>query len=219
MQISHIGVFDSGRGGEFTTKYLRARFPDIQFTFLDDQEHAPYGEKTVPEIHQLAVNMVQRLVAKKVDLIVVACHTISSTCFDSVESESPVPLISVNKALLADLLTPPVSRRIGLLATSATVRSGWFAQHITENIDHSFTVSVACPQLATAIDAQDEVWIDRLLDEYLGQLPLNDLDTLALACTHYPVVTEQIRAKLSKPLQIHDARFQVGETIEKLLQS
>jgi len=219
MKISHIGVFDSGRGGEITTAYLRERFPEIQFTFLDDQAHAPYGEKTVEEIQQLAVNMVNRLVAKNVELIVVACHTISSTCFDYVQNESPVPLISVNKALLADLLTEPVSRKIGLLATSATVRSGWFARQITENIADSFTVSIACPQLATAIDAQDEAWIDRLLDEYLDQLPLNDLDTLALACTHYPVVTEQIRAKLSKPLQIHDARFQVGETIRELLQS
>jgi glutamate racemase len=219
MKISHIGVFDSGRGGEITTTYLRERFPDIQFTFLDDQAHAPYGEKTVEEIHELAVNMVNRLTTQNVDLIVVACHTISSTCFETVQEESPVPLISVNKALLTDLLTEPVSRRIGLLATSATVKSGWFARHITEHIADSFTVSVACPQLATAIDAQDEAWIDRLLDEYLGQLPLNDLDTLALACTHYPVVIEQIRSKLERPLQIHDARFQVGKTIENLLQS
>ncbi len=219
MNITHIGVFDSGKGGEITTTYLRQRFPELQFTFLDDQEHAPYGEKTNEQILELANNMVQRLLERNVDAIVVACHTISSTCFDRVQTHSPVPLISVNKALLSDLLTEPISKRIGLLATSATVRSGWFAQHITSSIPDSFTVSIACPELATAIDAQDAAWIDNLLDDCLQQLPLNSLDTLALACTHYPVVIDQIRAKLPQPLQIHDARFQVGETIQKLLES
>jgi glutamate racemase len=218
MSNSRIGVFDSGRGGEIMTRYLEKLYPQTTFVFKDDQEHAPYGEKTPEEMLVLANNMVQKVYAENVSAIVVACHTISSTCFEQASSTSPVPLLSVNEALLTDLLqTWPPPQNIGLLGTSTTVRSGWFDWHIQRHFPKANLTSIACPQLATAIDAHDESRIDALLDEYLAQLPLHDLDTLLLACTHYPVVKAEIERKLPHPLRILDAQQQVGLTLAQFV--
>jgi len=216
MKFQRVGVFDSGRGGEIMTDYLSQEFPAVEFVFRDDQANAPYGEKSPEQIYQLAVNMVNKLVAEKVEAIVVACHTISSTCFPEVEVVSPVPLLSVNEALLADLLTEPISNRIGLLATTATVRTNWFPQQLEKFNPEAQVYSVACPGLATAIDAKDEGWIDQLLDECLGQLPLSGIDTLALACTHYPVVKQEISRKIPSQIQILDAQRKIAEKMRHL---
>jgi len=214
-KISRIGVFDSGRGGEIMTQYLREHLPQLEFVFKDDQEHAPYGEKSPSEIFELGTNMVNKLVAEQVEAVVVACHTISSTCFSEVQAASPIPLISVNEALISEIATLPMPLHIGVLATRATVNTDWFPPHIKAlNPDNQIS-SVACPQLATAIDARNETWIDQLLDEYLAQLSLDSIEAIALACTHYPVVTEQIRAKLPRQIPILDAQRKVAEMISQ----
>lgn len=218
MKLERVGVFDSGQGGRIMTQYLQQQFPQLSFIFRDDQPNAPYGEKTPEQLYDLATNMITQLLAENVEAIVVACHTISSTCFAQVAAATPVPLISVNEALLEDiLLLQPPPQHLGIMATTATVRANWFASQLAERLPTTQVTSVACPDLATAIDAQDDQAIDQILDECLGQLPLESIDSLALACTHYPAVKAQIEAKLSRPLRLVDAQAQVAKSIQAFI--
>lgn len=219
MTAHRIGVFDSGVGGAIMTEYLQQRFPDWEFIFRDDQAHAPYGEKTVAEIHQLANQMVQGLLQENVEAIVVACHTISSTCFAAVAQDSPVPLLSVNDALMQALVSLPANQHVGLLATTATINSQWFPHQLQLAQPQAQLTAVACPQLATAIDAHNEAWIDQLLTQYLAQLPLESLTTLALGCTHYPAVIPQLRAQVPARVTIVDARPGIATKLANLFAS
>lgn len=213
MDHKHIGVFDSGQGGAITTKYLQQQFPDWKFTFIDDQAHAPYGSKTPEQLLTLAQNMVARLEKQNVDEIVVACHTICSNIFPQLDEWSSLPLWSVNHTLALSLKkTDPGN--ILLLATTATIKSGWWQSYIQNNLGQTKTWFRDCPGLATAIDQSNQQQITAEINNCAANLPHNEIDTVALACTHYPAVSSQIQA-VFPTAQIVDARYELASLLRK----
>lgn len=183
-----VGIFDSGVGGLTVLKSLVDRYKNNEYIYLGDTINIPYGNKSVDEIVYLANKMIDFLLKENVDIIIIACGTISSL----VEK-----LKKVDKKVI-DIISPTISyinksnyNNIGVIATKSTIRSNAFNK-INKNIK-----CVECPMLATLIE-NDNSDIDKYLSIYLNKL--NNIDALILGCTHYKIISDKISKKLNVKL-------------------
>lgn len=203
MKQPHLGIFDSGTGGYIFTEALQEQFPQWQFSFIADTENAPFGNKNKKQLIKIGQNLINQLVAKQVDQIVVACHTICSNVFEQLQQNNQINLISVNELLLQAIIQQKPTK-LAVLATEATSKSEWFPTRIKQKISQAEAFHLACPQLATGIDQQDEKLIKLELARCQQNLP-PDLDLIALACTHYPAISHHLQ-RMYPQAKIIDAR-------------
>ena len=194
MSRPRVVVIDSGQGGIFLAEQLSLRFPNIEFLTETDPENVPYGEKTPDELKTLGMALLRRALRNRPHLIIVACHTLCSWCFEDLQLRSPVPLLSVNVAILESLLALPQNTSVCLLGTTNTIQSEWFQNHLERLRPDLQTRFQACPGLATAIEKADTPKTAALLDEFL---PTESVQALGLICTHYPVVKAEITQRFA----------------------
>jgi len=212
-----IGICDSGSGGQVVAQFLESEFSRAKILVELDRANAPFGSKSVAQLEKIGSNLVAKLIHRGAEIIVMACHTISSTCLPAIQAKYTLPIISANEVLVAELsnlirnqeLINKSVNTIGILATQRTTDSSWFPKNLKIQYPDLKVNSIACPELATAIDQQNGALINDLLDDYLAQLPLESLDALLLACTHYPVVKKQIATKLPRQIPILDTHKQL----------
>lgn len=193
-----IGVFDSGVGGLTVLDECLAALPAEDFVYFGDTAWFPYGEHSVEELRVRALAIGRWLVASGAKLVVVACNTAAAAALDALQRELPVAVIGVMAPEARAAAQATRNRRVGLLATTTTVRSGSYERMIHANDAGVTVTSVACPELAPAIqrgDPVDEAFVD-LVRGYVAPLIASDVDTCILGCTHYPVVERLIRRSM-----------------------
>lgn len=194
-----IGVFDSGIGGLTALRKLVQLLPHEDFIYLGDTARVPYGNLSPTTIQQYAQECVQFLLSKSVKFILVACNTVSATALAEIEKISPVPVIGVVKpaAMVAMQQLKP-HKRIGIIGTRATIASRAYELAIEEcaaNTGQQVSVyTTACPLFVPLVE---EGWYEHpatyaIAQEYLGRLQERRLDSLILACTHYPFLKKVI---------------------------
>src|SRR4030042_6932181 len=123
MKNDPIGVFDSGIGGLTVAKEILRVLPKESVIYLGDTARVPYGTRGKEVITKFALELSKFLLERKVKFLVVACNTISSTCFDAVKSTSPVPVIGVVKPAVSEAAKTTKNNLIGVIGTRATVNS------------------------------------------------------------------------------------------------
>lgn len=191
---ARIVVVDSGLGGVYLGEQLQKAFPGCEVITETDTEHLPYGEKTRQELRILGLALLEKALRHTPDFIVIGCHTLCSWCFSDLEAESPVPLLSVNDALLQEIGRLPTHSSLFLMGTTNTIESSWFQTALRQFRSDILVTTQACPELASAIEEQDIQRQNTLLEQYL---PTTPHDAIALACTHYSLVRERLEAQLS----------------------
>lgn len=187
-----IGIFDSGVGGITVLKKLRAYHPMEDFIYLADNARLPYGEKTPAELRGYFQEVLAWMLERKVEKIIIACHT--SSCW-VLPYPAPIPIMGTIEPL-ATCFSPAADKKIGLLGTSATVRSRMY-----EKIYPSL-LAVACPRLVPLIEAQEDP--TEALQEYLEPLIAARVDYLIYGCTHYGWLDGMIRALIPPSMHIID---------------
>jgi len=180
-----IGLFDSGLGGLTVLKELKRNYPNNEYIYFGDNKNLPYGSKTKQELLELSSNAVEFLLSKKVDIIIIACGTVSSTVSEDLKNKYNVPIY--------DIITPTINyinnskyEKVGLIATQATVASHRFKERITKTLYEQ-----ACPLFVPFIEGDKTIDIDNAIDEYLKEI--KDYDAIILGCTHYPLLAEKIK--------------------------
>ncbi len=191
-----IGLFDSGLGGLTVVRRVRERLPRADLLFFADQAHVPYGERAPDELDRLMRSNVAWLDARNVDAIVVACNTSCAVADAYGWPQTHAEIFDlIDSATIA--LQRASARRIGVVATSATVRSGAYGRRIRNAIADAEVWEVAAPALVPLVEAGritgDEPRV--AVAEVCAQLP-DDLDAVVLACTHYPVLAEHFGGAL-----------------------
>jgi len=195
--ISTIGVFDSGMGGLTVLKSLRQYMPDVNLIYLGDTARLPYGTKSPTTVINYALQAVEILLEYKIDIIVVACNTASSVAINCLEQRCKN--VSIFGVILPGAIEVVCNRwfikPIGVLATEATVRQGAYADAI-HTMEPSAKVVSAPAQLLVAL--AEEGWhdgeiVEKILSKYIDSLIYQDIETLVLGCTHFPVFTKTIR--------------------------
>ena len=190
MDARPIGVFDSGMGGLTVLHECLVTMPHEDFVYLGDAARLPYGPRPLPEIRRFAREIARYLAAENVKLILVACNAATSAALSELQEELTVPVVGVITPEAHAAVQATRNRRIGLLATQATVTAGRYEQ-LVRTLDAGATVvPVACPRLVPLIESDDPFGEETIaaVREYALPIRQADVDTVVLGCTHYPLI-------------------------------
>jgi glutamate racemase len=212
-----IGVFDSGIGGLTVVSEMHRVLPHEDIVYLGDTARVPYGTKSPETVIRFACEDTQFLVGKKVKAIVVACNTASAWALADLQARFRVPIFGVIDPGAQMALEKTRNRRIGVIATSATIRSRAYQIAILDHEERAQVFNQACPLLVPLVE---EGWVDHkitglALKEYLAPLLRAKIDTLILGCTHYPLLKKALRKAVGEKVALVDsaeacARFVSG---------
>src|SRR5580765_7662354 len=181
-----IGVFDSGVGGLTVLHECLVTMPHEDFVYLGDHARLPYGPRPLPEIARFAHEIAAYLEGAGVKLIVVACNAATSAALPDLQASLSVPVVGVIAPEAAAAVRSTRNRRIGLLATQATVTTGRYEARV-RTLDAGVRFSaVACPDLVPLIEAGAQT-VDAVR-AYAAPLQEAGCDTVILGCTHYPLI-------------------------------
>jgi glutamate racemase len=203
---TRVGIFDSGVGGLSVLRALRSTLPDQHFHYIADSGHAPYGDRDGEHVIERSLKLTDHLVAQGAGLVVVACNTATAWAIEALRARHPgLPLVGIEPGVKPAAALSR-NRRIGVLATPATLASQRFDRLVERHAQACEVVRVPCPGLAAAIERGEagRHAADVLLDRYCSALRQADVDTVVLGCTHYPFVAERIAARLAPGVTLMD---------------
>ena len=191
MDTRPIGVFDSGLGGLTAVRQLRRVLPGEDIVYFGDTGRVPYGSRGRDIIVQYARQDIRFLLQKDVKFIIAACGTVSSTYPPEEAARLPVPFTGVVGATARAAVDATRNRKIGIIGTAATVRSGSYAAIIRDMMPDVQIFARACPMFVPLVENgyfNDGNPVTKLIiAEYLQELKDAGVDTLILGCTHYPL--------------------------------
>jgi glutamate racemase len=185
-----IGVFDSGMGGLTVLHECLVTMPHEDFVYLGDAARLPYGPRPLPEVARFAHEIGAYLEREGVKLILVACNSATSAALPELQAELSVPVVGVITPEAHAAVQATRNRRIGLLATKATVASRRYEQ-LVRTLDAGVRMTaVACPRLVPLIESDEPFGPEtaKAVREYAEPLKAADVDTVILGCTHYPLI-------------------------------
>jgi glutamate racemase len=184
-----IGIFDSGAGGLTVLHECLVTMPHEDFVYLGDGARCPYGPRPADEIRRYALEVASYLERAGVKLIVAACNSATAAALPHLQERLAVPVVGVLAPEAHAAVQATRNRRIGVLATEATVESGRYADAVRALDAGAAVVSVACPKLVPLIEegAIDER-VTTAVREYAAPLREAEVDTVILGCTHYPLI-------------------------------
>jgi len=192
-----IGVFDSGIGGLSVLKQFIKFLPFERYIYLGDTARVPYGNKSYQIVEQYARQSTEFLLEKGVKLIVVACNTVSSIALEAIEKIADVPVIGMIEPAVDAALRETNNKKIGIIGTRATISSNAYLNAIKSKIgnDDIQVLAKACPLFVPLVEEGllRHSATELIATEYLEEFIEKDIDTLILACTHYPLLNELIR--------------------------
>jgi len=205
-----IGVFDSGLGGLSVVANLMRVLPDEEVLFFGDTAHVPYGERPLCEIREFALDITRYLVGHGAKMIVMACNMSSATALDNARREFPdLPVLGViapGARAVMEAIRSGMPPRIGVLATTGTVRSGAYSRIIRELAPDATVFEQACPRFVPLIEAgeADSAEARCAAEQYAARLVEQDVSAVILGCTHYPYVKRAIAAAMGRSVTIVD---------------
>jgi glutamate racemase len=190
MDPRPVGVFDSGVGGLTVLHECLVTMPHEDFVYLGDHARLPYGPRPLEEIARFAREIAGYLEAQGVKLILVACNAATSATLPQLQEELSVPVVGVITPEAHAAVQATRNRRIGLLATEATVEAGRYTQLVRALDAGADLLPVACPRLVPLIESDEPFGAatTEAVREYASPLKAAEVDTVILGCTHYPLI-------------------------------
>lgn len=227
-----VGIFDSGLGGLTVLDAVQRRLPDVQFVYLGDSAHAPYGVRTPDDIYNLTTAATQRLFDEGCDLVILACNTASAAALRRMQ-EGWVPkgkrVLGVFVPMIEALTerqwgdnSPPrevAVKHVALFATPATVSSRAFQRELAFRAIGVDVEGQACGGVVDAIEDGDYVLAEALVRSHVDALKrkMPEPDAAILGCTHYPLMEEVFQAALGDEVKVYSQADLVAESLADYL--
>ena len=215
-----IGVFDSGIGGLTVARGIVEALPHERLIYFGDTAHLPYGDKSADAIRYYCLRIGKFLVEKNCKAIVIACNSASTAGYRTLLDffADRAVFVNVVDPLVRAVAAQPF-RKVGVIATKATVRSNVYAQQLQLLRPDLEVVSIATPLLAPMIEEGfvHNAVSSAVLREYLGDPRLGGIDALLLACTHYPLIREAVAEQLPEGVRIYDSIAVVADDLHAKL--
>ncbi|MGI8789332.1 MAG: glutamate racemase [Actinomycetota bacterium] len=185
-----LGMFDSGVGGLTVARAVIDLLPHEDLVYFGDSARLPYGPREEAEVRKFALEIMDALMQERVKMLVVACNAASSTALDEAEERYDVEIVGVIEPGLRAALAATRNRRIGLLGTEVTVGSGSYNRALEATRTNVALHSVACPRFVEFVERGDTTSAEVIeaAQTYLAPLKAKGVDTVILACTHYPLL-------------------------------
>lgn len=219
MDNRPIGMFDSGIGGITVFKEVRKMFPNEELIYLGDTKRFPYGSKSKETIIDISRECINFLKSKNVKIAIIACGTATSQSLEVLQKEFDFPIIGIIEPTVKYIKEnkKKQNEKIGVIATSGTIRSGAWERKIKENIDDVQIINEEAPLLATMAE---QGWTNNKVAKYTIKEYMKcfkDIDRLILGCTHYPLFEELIRKELKNRAEIINTGTKVAEYLKQYL--
>jgi len=217
MNNNPIGIIDSGVGGLSIASNLIANLPSESFIYLGDSKNCPYGQKSREEILRLTKKMINFLVTKKIKLLVVACNTITVSCIDDLRKAYPnLPIVGI-VPVIKTAASVSRNKKIGIFSTKVTAKSQYQLDLIEKFHNGCKVINIGSSDLVKAIEALDFKYIDKVLDQELAIFRKKEIDTLALGCSHFPLIRERIENDLPG-VRVLDSGEAVSHQVKRILE-
>lgn len=210
--MARIGVFDSGYGGLTILEKFRALLPEYDYVYLGDNARTPYGTRSFEVVYQYTLECVKKLFELDCDLVILACNTASAKALRTIQQKD-LPQIAPNKRVLG-VIRPTAEKvgeftktsHVGLLGTEGTIQSGSYPIEINKIFPEIVVNGQACPMWVPLIENGEHLsdgadfFVKKYINELLSADPM--IDTLILACTHYPLLVDKIKMHAPEHMQI-----------------
>jgi glutamate racemase len=227
MKMAPIGVFDSGYGGLTVLKALEKKMPGYDFLYLGDNARTPYGTRSFDVVYEYTLQAVKYLLSQNCPLVIIACNTASAKALRNIQ-QLDLPKIAPGKRVLG-VIRPSVEKvaeitkngHVGVLGTTGTVTSESYPIELEKWSDGRVksTVQEACPMWVPIVENNEietegaEFFIKKNIQNIIRKD--QDLDTLILGCTHYPLLKHVIKRYVPEKINI----LEQGEIVaEKLVE-
>lgn len=216
---SPIGVFDSGVGGLTVAREIMRQLPNERIVYFGDTARVPYGSKSKETVTRFSRQIVRFLETQQVKAIVVACNTASAYALEDLEKEVDIPMIGVVKPGARAALMATANKKIGVVATEATINSGIYSRYIEEHDSEVSVIGKACPLFVPLVE--EGLWEDPVTDEiahrYLTELIDSGIDTLILGCTHYPMLRSTVGKIMGEGVTLVNPAYETARELKALL--
>ncbi|NIS82634.1 MAG: glutamate racemase [Anaerolineales bacterium] len=220
MDTRPIGVFDSGVGGLSILRQIRETLAQEDLLFLADQLHVPYGNRSLSEVRQFSESITRFLLNQGAKLIVVACNTASAAALHHLRTVFPgTPFVGMEPAVKPAAQSTH-SRVVGVLATPATFQGALFASVVERFANDVVILEQTLPGLVDQIEAGelDGATTREILRQAIDPLLTQGVDTLVLACTHYPFIIPILTELVGPDVQVIDPSPAIARQVKRLLE-
>jgi len=220
MKNFPIGIFDSGIGGLTVANAIKEVLPNENIIYFGDTEHLPYGEKSKVAIQGFSKKIISFLVEKKCKTIIIACNSASSVADNSLQNIfKDIAIFNVIDPVVAEIVKVCLECNIGVIGTKATVGSSVYERKINNYCKGAKVNSLATPLLAPMIEEGfiNEKISNTIIANYLSNPLLSNIDHLILACTHYPLIYNEISDYYKGKVNVIDSSKIVAKHISNEL--
>ena len=215
-----IGVFDSGVGGLTVAREIMRQIPNERIVYFGDTARVPYGSKSKETVTKYSRQIIRFLQTENVKAIVIACNTASAFALDTMQKEFDLPIIGVVKPGAKMAAQTTKNGKVGLIGTEGTIRSGVYAEFIKSFKPDVEVIGKACPLFVPLVE--EGMWHDTITDQmaqrYLESLKQQDIDTLIMGCTHYPLLMNSIVRNVPDGVRVMPQGTYVADSLNSYLQ-
>ena len=219
MDNRPIGVFDSGLGGLTAVKALRRLLPGEDLIYFGDTARVPYGGRSRETLLKYARQDIAFLRSFDLKAVLIACGTVTSTSLDTLRKENDLPVLGVVEPSCREALAVTKNKKIGMIATLASARSGAYERTLKGLDADVQVVSQPCPLFVPLVEEgllQDPV-TDEIASRYLTELIDIGIDTLILGCTHYPLIRSTVGRIMGEEVTLVNPAYETAAELKKLL--
>jgi len=216
--VNPLAIFDSGVGGLSVAREIRRALPSEHLLYVADSAYCPYGDRPDAEVRERALAVGGHVARSGAKLIVVACNTATGAALEDLRKAVDVPVVGLEPAVR---IAARVTRagRIGVMATTSTVRSERLARLIRSHADGIEVLNVPCPGLADLVEDGhlDDAALQIRLEELTRPLRKAGVDAVVLGCTHYAFVAPALARVMGPGVELVDSAPAIARRVEHLL--
>lgn len=214
-----IGVFDSGVGGLTVASAIKKVLPQESLIYFGDTIHAPYGDKSEDTIRFYSEQIVQFLLKQDCKAVVIACNTASALAYEYLKQHHPnLPILNVVDPVV-EYVGGNINNKVGIIATRATTKSGVYRKRLRKLNPKLQVVAAATPLLVGVVE---EGFVNTkvsqgAIESYLGAKKFQDVSTLILGCTHFPLLQKEIEQFFGGRAEVVDSPELVAHQLKRML--
>ena len=213
-------MFDSGIGGLTVARALFERLPGESVVYFGDTARVPYGPKSPDTVRRYSAEILSYLLGRGVKAVVVACNTSTAHALESLQTQSPVPVVGVIEPGARAAVRATTTGRIGVIGTAGTIASGAYERAIQALRPEAVVSATACPLFVPLVE---EGWFDHaatelIAREYLEPLRRANVDVLVLGCTHYPLLKPLLARVMGPAVTLVDSAAETATVVAQELE-
>ncbi|TET52944.1 MAG: glutamate racemase [Actinobacteria bacterium] len=221
MKNKPIGIFDSGVGGLTVAAQIMEKLPNENIIYFGDTARFPYGTKSATELIEYTFQIVKFLREQDVKLAVIACNSASSAALEKAQEHFEIPILGVVEPGARAAVLASINRHIGAIGTETTIKSDAYKKAIHMFDAGAQVFSATCPSFASFVENGhiEGDYIYEMAEKYLTPLKKQEVDSLILGCTHYPLLSDIIQKVMGTEVKLinsaEETALEVREVLER----